>query len=71
MPLATDPGITLDELRLAARNHAMPLEALRWPITPVGLHYLLVHFDVPGIDEAEWRLRIAGLVDRALALTLD
>ena len=30
----------------------MPLEALRWPITPVGLHYLLVHYDVPLVDPA-------------------
>ena len=28
----------------------MPLEALRWPITPVGLHYLLIHYDVPLVD---------------------
>ena len=28
--------ISLVELRLAARNHAMPLEALRYPITPAG-----------------------------------
>ena len=29
-------GITEEELRLAARNHALPLEALRHPITPAG-----------------------------------
>jgi sulfane dehydrogenase subunit SoxC len=51
-------GITLEELRLAARNHGMPLEALRWPVTPLGLHYLLVHFDIPAIDAAAWRLRV-------------
>jgi len=50
--------ITPEELRLAARNHAMPLEALRYPITPVGLHYLLVHYDIPWIDPAAWRLRV-------------
>ena len=71
MALADDPGITLDELRLAARNHAMPLEALRWPITPVGLHYLLVHYDVPLVDAEEWRLTIDGAVGRPLVLTLD
>ena len=48
--LAADAGITSEELGLAARNHAMPLEALRWPVTPVGLHYLLIHFDVPLVD---------------------
>ena len=25
----------------------MPLEALRWDVTPIGLHYLLTHFDIP------------------------
>ena len=36
-------GITREELQLAARNHGMPLEVLRWPVTPVGMHYLLIH----------------------------
>ena len=35
----------------------MPLEALRWPITPVGLHYLLIHYDVPLVDPAAWQAR--------------
>ena len=41
MPLAEGEGITAEELQLAARNHGMPLEALRHDVTPVGLHYLL------------------------------
>lgn len=64
-------GITLEELQLAARNHGMPVEALREPITPVGLHYLLIHFDIPAVDAASWRLRIGGLVERGLELSLD
>jgi DMSO/TMAO reductase YedYZ molybdopterin-dependent catalytic subunit len=64
-------GITREELQLAARNHGMPLEALRWDVTPVGLHYLLVHYDVPLVDSATWRLRIGGEVAQALELTLD
>ena len=44
------------ELQLAARNHGMPLEALRYPVTPVGLHYLLIHYDIPAVDPAAWRL---------------
>jgi len=71
VPGTSDPAIGLDELRLAARNHAMPLEALRWPITPVGLHYLLIHYDVPLVDPATWRLEIGGAVERPLMLTLD
>jgi DMSO/TMAO reductase YedYZ molybdopterin-dependent catalytic subunit len=69
--VSADTGISFDELRLAARNHAMPLEALRWPITPVGLHYLLIHYDVPFVDEAAFQLEIGGAVARPLALTLD
>jgi DMSO/TMAO reductase YedYZ molybdopterin-dependent catalytic subunit len=71
MALAEDSGITRDELRLAARNHAMPLEALRWAITPVGLHYLLIHYDVPLVDASEWTLTIGGAVEHPIALTLD
>jgi DMSO/TMAO reductase YedYZ molybdopterin-dependent catalytic subunit len=69
--LAESAAITPDELRLAARNHAMPLEALRWPITPVGLHYLLIHYDVPLVDPRTWRLEVGGRVRRPLGLTLD
>ena len=71
MPLASDPGITVEELRLAARNHAMPLEALRWPITPVGLHYLLIHYDVPLVDPAAWRLEVGGAVEHPVSFGLD
>jgi DMSO/TMAO reductase YedYZ molybdopterin-dependent catalytic subunit len=48
----------MDELGLAARNHGFPLEMLREPITPAGLHYLLIHFDIPAIDPATWRLEV-------------
>src|SRR6516165_12613139 len=66
-----DPmGISLDELQLAARNHGMPLEALRYDVTPVGLHYLLVHFDVPPMPDG-WRLEVGGLVDEPLSLSLE
>lgn len=69
--MTTAPAITLDELRLAARNHALPLEALRYPLTPAGLHYLLIHFDIPPVDAAGWRLELAGRVARPLAFTLE
>ena len=63
--------ISLEELQLAARNHALPLEALRWDLTPIGLHYLLTHYDIPDVDPASWRLEVGGLVERPLSLTLD
>ena len=63
-------GISLEELQLAARNHGMPLEALRWDVTPVGLHYLLTHYDIPDVDVATWQLVVDGHVERPLSLSL-
>ena len=65
------PDIGVDELQLAARNSGMPLEALEWPVTPLGLHYLLIHYDIPRVDASTWSLEIDGLVDRPLTLSLD
>jgi sulfane dehydrogenase subunit SoxC len=67
----TTPELTLDELQLAARNHALPLEALRYRVTPVGLHYVLTHYDIPAVDPAEWRLTVTGVVRSELELTID
>jgi sulfane dehydrogenase subunit SoxC len=66
-----EEGISADELQLAARNHGMPLESLHWDITPPGLHYLLIHYDIPAIDPSTFELVVDGLVDRPLTLDLD
>ena len=65
-----DGPITIDELQLATRNHGMPLEALRWSRTPVGLHYVLVHYDIPRVDADTWSLEIGGRVTQSRRLTL-
>src|SRR5688572_7079513 len=62
---------TAEELALAARNRGVPLEALRHELTPAGLHYLLVHFDIPALSETAWRLRLGGLVEKPLELGLQ
>jgi sulfane dehydrogenase subunit SoxC len=59
------------ELQLATRNHGMPLEALRYPVTPAGLHYLLIHYDIPVVDPATFALTVEGRVLRPLSLSLD
>ena len=64
-------AITPQELLLAARNHGMPLEALAYDVTPVGMHYLLIHYDVPVVDAGAWRLEIDGAVERPVSLSLD
>ena len=66
-----DEGIGLEELAQAARNHGMPLEALRYDVTPAGLHYLLIHYDIPAFDPDGWRLEIGGHVERPLTLSLE
>ncbi len=69
--LAKDDSFFKEELQLAARNRGMPLEGLRYPITPTGMHYLLVHFDIPEVDANAWRLNVGGLVSSPMALTID
>jgi len=61
---------TQEELALASRNSGMPLEALRYDVTPAGLHYLLIHFDIPAADAFSWRLRVDGLVAEPRAFSL-
>lgn len=68
--LSEEAGLTPEELALATRNHGMPLEALRYDVTPAGMHYLLVHFDIPEMDAETWRLEVAGRVLRPLSISL-
>ncbi|HEX7053249.1 MAG TPA: sulfite oxidase [Burkholderiales bacterium] len=44
---------------------SLPLEALRYDVTPVGLHYTLSHFDIPVLDAASYRLAVH---DRSFSL---
>ena len=60
-----------EELALAFRNRGMPLEGLRYDITPTGMHYLLIHFDIPYIDAGEWRLKVGGMATNPLSLSLE
>jgi DMSO/TMAO reductase YedYZ molybdopterin-dependent catalytic subunit len=82
MTIASDPvapgrrtaepgaGISIEELGLAGRNHAMPMEMLREDVTPVGLHYLLTHYDMPRIEAATWSLSVNGAVEHPVVLGL-
>jgi DMSO/TMAO reductase YedYZ molybdopterin-dependent catalytic subunit len=64
-------GISLEELQLAARNHGMPLEVLRDGVTPIGLHYLLIHYDIPHVDPETWQLHVDGRVAAELSFDLN
>ncbi|MFM2423292.1 MAG: Sulfoxide reductase catalytic subunit YedY [Pseudomonadota bacterium] len=66
-----DGAFAREEVRLAGRNHGMHLEALRYDVTPAGMHYLLIHFDVPHVADADrWTLSIGGEVERPFSIRL-
>jgi DMSO/TMAO reductase YedYZ molybdopterin-dependent catalytic subunit len=69
--VSDSPEVSLEELQLSQRNHAMHLEGLRYDVTPAGMHYLLIHFDVPEGDAATWALSIDGLVSNPLRVSLN
>src|SRR4028119_11982 len=70
-PISTTPEFSREELGLALRNPGMQLEGLRYPVTPIGMHYLLIHFDIPQVDPATYELPVTGRVRNPLKLTLE
>ncbi|WP_167772541.1 sulfite oxidase [Ramlibacter henchirensis] len=59
------------ETVLAFRNHGMQAEFLREPLTPLGGHYLLIHFDVPHLEAKGYSVAIDGRVRNPTRLSLD
>src|SRR5919112_74234 len=52
------------EMELTFRNHGMLSELLKQPITPLGAHYLLIHFDIPTLSDENYTIAIGGRVQR-------
>jgi DMSO/TMAO reductase YedYZ molybdopterin-dependent catalytic subunit len=67
----TDPPLSIEELELAFRNRGMPLEGMRYDVTPVGLHYLLIHWDIPDTDDGAWRVQVGGAVAKPITLSMN
>lgn len=60
-----------EEVALANRNSGLPLEALRYDLTPAGLHYLLIHFDIPYVaSAASWTVKVGGRVKVPLEISM-
>ena len=70
-PITQDGIFSEDEVRLANRNAGLLLETLDQDITPIGLHYLLIHFDVPIIDAQSHQLDMHKGFDNPLSLSLE
>lgn len=64
-------NFTSMEVTLKSRCHGMQLEGLAYPITPIGMHYILIHYDIPIIDEAKHRLHVNGCVRNPLVLDME
>lgn len=71
MATTYEVGFSREEVGLALRNPGMPLEALRYPITPIGMHYVLIHFDVPLIDPERYRLTVGDGFSSPFSLSLN
>ena len=59
------------ETELAFRNHGMHAELLRRPVTPLGSHYLLIHFDIPALEAAAYSLAVGGRVRQPYRIGLE
>jgi DMSO/TMAO reductase YedYZ molybdopterin-dependent catalytic subunit len=67
----TDGPFHAHEVGLANRNSGILLETLRHDLTPVGLHYLLSHFDVPYVPDGRWQVEVLGRVRSPATLALE
>src|SRR5919107_73046 len=63
--------ITYEEARLAFRCHGMHLEMLDRPVTPLGSHYQLIHFDIPTLSREGYKVQVKGRVRKPLTLSLE
>ena len=59
------------ETTLAFRNHGLQGELLREAITPLGAHYLLIHFDIPKLSAPGYQIAIGGRVRRPARISID
>ena len=60
------------EVALAFRNHGLTMEALIYPLTPLGLHYTLIHFDIPtNLSSNNYIIKVGGCVSNPFSISLD
>ena len=63
--------ITQEELAVGGAQPRASPGGAALPITPAGLHYLLIHYDIPAVDADAFTLEVDGAVERPLSLSLD
>jgi DMSO/TMAO reductase YedYZ molybdopterin-dependent catalytic subunit len=71
-PQSNFRDFSLYEVALAFRCHGFPMEAMNYPITPLGLHFLLIHFDIPTqLVAQDYKITVGGQVINPLIISLD
>ena len=71
LPQPHSEVVSLPELQLAARSHGFMDELLREPITPLGCHYLLNHFDIPRLNADGYTIQVGGHIARPFQISLS
>ena len=71
MSAASEIATAVDLLSLEPFVRDAPTGSLGLERMPTEAHVRRDHFPVPRLEPASWRLEVAGLVERALALRLD
>lgn len=69
-PQADCRQFSATEVQLAFRCHGMQAEFLREPVTPLGAHFLLMHFDVPRLSVENYAIDLGGHVRRPRRVSL-
>lgn len=69
-PQAVADVFSTPETELAFRNHGMHAEFLHQALTPLGSHYLLVHFDIPALQAEGYSLAVGGRVSQPFRIVL-
>lgn len=61
---------TKNEVELAFRNHGAFFESLAYDTTPAGMHYLVVHWDVPKLEANNYHVQIQGM-EKQFSISLE
>lgn len=67
----TTPFEPLERLRSGRHTWFAPLDRFFGTVTPSGLHFVVSHAGVPGVDPRTYKLLIHGMVEHPVMLTLD
>jgi len=70
-PQDNDNDFSEPEIEMAFHNHGFNLESLGNPITPIGGHYILSHFDTQYLNANGYSIAIGGLVANPYKVSLQ